>query len=63
MDIEIFAHKRCSHCESKSIKKVLSKYSEEMRIKQVKKILRGFGKEAGEVIVIVPCQISALKGL
>jgi len=41
----------------------LSKYSEEMRIKQVKKILRGFGKEAGEVIVIVPCQISALKGL
>lgn len=59
----MFAHKRCSHCESKSIKKTLSKYSEEMRIKRVKTALRGFGKEAGVVIVIVPCQISALKRL
>lgn len=29
----------------------------------MRKALRGFGKEAGEVIVIVPCQISALKEL
>lgn len=29
----------------------------------MKKALREFKKEAGEVIVIVPCQISALKEL
>lgn len=59
----MFTRKRCRHCESKSIKKVLNKYSEETRTKQTKKALKGFGKKAGKVIVIVPCQISALKGL